>query len=127
LPFEGYNKAFNAPVTEIILAYRKPDTDGKKFFDVTEASLVAAGEANGCLGWAWGSDVEDEKAAVLILGWISIEVSARHFEGKNGTLILKCAQAHEAFHQTETFKVTTPPFKECVSEAKMFHVKFQRK
>jgi len=84
-------KSFSAPVTEIIYAMIKDETDVEKFSEISDLSLVPTEEYPGCTGSSWNFAKESPRSLFMIIGWDKIET-------------------HEAFKKTEEFRVTTEPW-----------------
>jgi len=103
---ENLNKCLSAPVTEMIFATTKPGQDLITFGEIVNVSLTATDSQPGCLGSAWGYTKEKPGVAVLVVGWENVDY-------------------HKKFSRTEVFNITSLPFRQGVSAAKMTHYTFQ--
>jgi hypothetical protein len=68
-------KSFSAPVTEIIYAAIKDETDIEKFGEITDLSLVPTEEYPGCTGSSWNFAKENPRSLFMIIGWDKIQVT----------------------------------------------------
>ncbi|KAH7930647.1 hypothetical protein BV22DRAFT_44217 [Leucogyrophana mollusca] len=99
-----HTHCFTAPITEVIYATAKPDTDLEEFKKVVDVSLQATEVFKGCYGTSWGYVLDTEREVMMVVGWESIE-------------------DHVSFTKTEEFRVTTDPFLELVSKSGFYYMK----
>ncbi|KAH7930650.1 hypothetical protein BV22DRAFT_1116026 [Leucogyrophana mollusca] len=100
------SKCFSAPITEVIYATAKPDTDLEEFNKIVDVSLKACDDFKGCYGTSWGYVLDTEREIVMVVGWENVET-------------------HVNFTKTEECRLTTGPFREVISQASMYYVKTQ--
>lgn len=72
-----YTPVFAAPVTEFALVTPKPGVDRKVTEAKVHAIAVMAGITPGCkaISGTWGPVVEKDETYLLVLGWLTVEVS----------------------------------------------------
>jgi len=104
---DSLTPSLTAPVTEIIVVNTKPGQDLITFGEIINVALRSTAQQPGCVGASWGYTEENKGAAVIIVGWATVE-------------------AHTRYTRTEVFKITTLPFFQGITESKSAHYKFQR-
>lgn len=71
---DSLTPSLTAPVTEIIVVNTKPGQDLITFGEIINVALRSTAQQPGCVGASWGYTEENKGAAVIIVGWATVEV-----------------------------------------------------